>query len=425
MDHGVVDLDPDRIQPGTREGREVLAHDVAQVAQGGCWAMDAGAQAAEAEMEDQNYCERGGYLVGEKLPLAESASEFYLGIGEPLVGCTRLWCSLCQSWVQITPDEVAKAAGERVYSCKCSNRMGGVESVTLWGSRIAAADDREDHEFLLFPYHWGCRGHPIQTLPFELDGVRIDRGTDFDELVSKTLDGWCPELARPDDREHPNVWLLKLYARLTKTGLQSSIAEAVSRCLIHPSPRVRSAAILFFATLIRKLGDLREANRIVELAAGDRSLFRGIPDPLSQGSTLEDSLLRALGLVVCRDREGATHALEVARTILLQPGRNQALYWSVCSSDTDWFLENLESVVRANPQGLEELFHAISDFREFPILAARIARMECVEPDEVSRFAKKYLKGYDYLLVKSALERRNLGVATKVSGPEDTEKQQT
>jgi len=51
MDHGVVDLDPDRIQPGTREGREVLAHDVAQGSQWERGAMDAGAQAAEAEKD--------------------------------------------------------------------------------------------------------------------------------------------------------------------------------------------------------------------------------------------------------------------------------------------------------------------------------------------------------------------------------------
>jgi len=51
MDHGVVDLDPDRIQPGTREGREVLAHDVAQGSQWERGAMDARAQAAEAEKE--------------------------------------------------------------------------------------------------------------------------------------------------------------------------------------------------------------------------------------------------------------------------------------------------------------------------------------------------------------------------------------
>jgi hypothetical protein len=86
---------------------------------------------------------------------------------------------------------------------------------------------------------------------------------------------------------YPVDAVLRVHGELSGSPLAVRLEEGVAACLTDPDPFVRSQALVFFRVHRCPAGD----RRIGELAAGDRRLFRGVPDPLQPGADLEQQLL--------------------------------------------------------------------------------------------------------------------------------------
>lgn len=127
-------------------------------------------------MADDPECEGGGYLVGMEFPIPDDVSVRYRG-GREFVGCNRIFCPTCQSWVRhvdrrqlgerpetraaheslyehlqtageptVLSDPAIGSAASRVYACKCN-----VEDC----ASLLRISSREND--------WHCAGHPGAT----------------------------------------------------------------------------------------------------------------------------------------------------------------------------------------------------------------------------------------------------------------------
>jgi hypothetical protein len=86
---------------------------------------------------------------------------------------------------------------------------------------------------------------------------------------------------------YPVDAVLRLHHELAGLVLAGRLEAGVAACLSDPEPFVRAQALVFFRVRRCPAGVLR----VRELVAGDRQLFRGVPDPLQPGADLEQLLL--------------------------------------------------------------------------------------------------------------------------------------
>jgi hypothetical protein len=86
---------------------------------------------------------------------------------------------------------------------------------------------------------------------------------------------------------YPVDAVLRVHGELAGSVLAGRLEGGVAACLTDPEPFVRSQALVFFRVRRCPAG----LRRIRELVAGDRQLFRGVPDPLQPGTDLEQQLL--------------------------------------------------------------------------------------------------------------------------------------
>lgn len=329
-------------------------------------------------MDTLHFCECSGWLVGPGYRVPDDPVEFAHGEEKAIVACTHLVCVVCKQPVRIERDPLLKGQEFRTYECGCTTFPVG--------SQRAAADDDDLDPAI----PWRCVGHPVATLPFDLDGVRIASNTDFGELMRRTLGGWIPEAARPVERECPVGWAIKLYVRLLDTGLEDAVSRAVARLGTDPDPRVRAAALWFLALFPEAAG----AERVEDVVTGDRSLFAGLPNPIGPtGSMLEDWLLWALGRRLrARSADGkvrARRALRLARAEVLRPGRGAALFPSLVEADQDWLEKKAEEIVRANPDSWAPLLTHLYEGRVGRV-ALRLSRLPGANRAGLRRFVERY-----------------------------------
>jgi len=202
-------------------------------------------------VEKLNFCRRSGYLVGPGYTVPGDPVEFYLGEERDVVSCTRLICVSCKEAVRVERDPLPQGQDFRTYACACKahHQYKGLRS---------ADDDDEADPWL----PWKCSGHPIATLPYNLDGVEIAPATDLHALVRRTLGGWSPDSARPEERESPLGWVIKLYARLIGTGFDQEVTLAwISTVAERPNIGALGATMLTFGAAGRSTTGRRRADR--------------------------------------------------------------------------------------------------------------------------------------------------------------------
>lgn len=126
--------------------------------------------------------------------------------------------------------------------------------------------------------------------PRIVGNVTLTEHTDFAELVRKNLAG-AGGLGSLRSDNFPLDVILRVHAELAGSPYAQLLERGVAACLTDPDPFVRAQALTFFQVHPCTAAD----ERVDQLLAGDRRLFRGVPDPVHPGTDLEQQLLALLG----------------------------------------------------------------------------------------------------------------------------------
>lgn len=200
--------------------------------------------------------------------------------------------------------------------------------------------------------------------PRKVDTVTFSDATVFGALVHDVLRGQGGVGALPSDHL-PLDWVTRAYAELAGSPYADRLAEGVAACLTAPEPEVRGQALVFFQSHPRAAG----GERVRELVAGDRALFRGVPDPIHPGTDLDWQLLAALA---ARVAIGDRRALDLARDEALRPGRAVPLVAELASAAPDWVVANAEAIVRGTPEAGATLLIQLQGTTDLVALGRRI-----------------------------------------------------
>jgi hypothetical protein len=179
------------------------------------------------------------------------------------------------------------------------------------------------------------------SAPRSIDGVSLTDQTDFAAFARDVLRGGGGVGSRRGDSQLLD-WIFRAYEELAGSPYADRLAQGVADCLTAPEPEVRAQALVFFQSKPRAAG----GERIRDLVAGDRRLFRGVPDPVHPGTDLDWQLLAALA---ARTAIGDAKAVDLARREAVQPGRAAPLIAELAGADRDWVVANAEAIVRGTP----------------------------------------------------------------------------
>jgi len=218
--------------------------------------------------------------------------------------------------------------------------------------------------------------------PRTIDNVTLTEQTEFAAFVREVLLGGGGVGSRPSDHQ-PLDWILRAYAELAGSPYADLLARGVAACLTAPEPAVRGQALVFFQSQPRAAG----GDRVCDLVAGDRQLFRGVADPIHPGTDLDWQLLAALAVRVAG---GDPRALELARKEALEPGRAAPVIAELAGAAKDWVVANAEAIVRGTPAaGATLLIQLQTEVADLRALGRRIAPLCHGDPRfelDISRF---------------------------------------
>jgi len=210
----------------------------------------------------------------------------------------------------------------------------------------------------------------------ELEGIKLSEQFDFNGFVRGLLAG-REALGLSD--HYPYDRLERFWKRLT--GVLDSFSRAVAACLDDSSPLVRSQALMFFRERPATAG----AERIEELAESQRATFAAVVDPIHRDVDLEHGLLAALG---ARAKAGSWRAAELAKRIVLEPGKAEPLLIFV---PQEHLLEHAREIVRETPGAGPHLIGLAQDGDWRPLVPEAAAhpefakRLEWHVSDEAAR----------------------------------------
>lgn len=202
--------------------------------------------------------------------------------------------------------------------------------------------------------------------PRTIDNVTLTERTDFPAFVRDVLLGGGGVGSLRSDSE-PLDWVFRAYKALAGSPYAGRLARGVAACLTAPEPEVRAQALVFFQTH----PDAEGGERVCELVAGDRRLFRGVTNPMHPRSDLDRQLLTALAARVAL---GDPKALDLARAEVLESGRAGPLIGELATAAPDWLASHAEDIVRATPSsGSTMLIHLQKVVPDLVALGRRIA----------------------------------------------------
>lgn len=314
-----------------------------------------------------NRCAHDGYLVSATAALPTDPTDLHVD-ELPIVGCSNVLCGRCNVAVRSVAGRdlrreadleparlavlyaVADLAGSaelkdidpshRLYLCRC----------TRWVETGAHACRAVDFDPQTDPdVPWACGGHPVMTLPHDLDGVAVPTQAALFEVVLEGLRGVHPPRTRPADRERGD-WVVRLPARLGPADA-AVVVRAARASLEAPVARARAGALRFF----RSRPDPVAQARVLELVIARSPLLVGVPDevtPFPQADpTLEDAAWRVIAPLVAVAGPARTQARAAA---LAGHGR-RAVFAALAAHDAAWLVASIEAVVRAAPARAKDL----------------------------------------------------------------------
>jgi hypothetical protein len=150
----------------------------------------------------RHYCGNGGYVGGAHVIVPDDPTDYQAG--SMVSGCNNLRCTTCGQPVRHRVGvECAKVRSRlkalaetadwstlpyvtpfppaRLYACQCTGWL----EVALHACQDPDPDPTAGDPVL----PWRCDGHPVATLPMEIDGVPFAEDTDYDALVTRVLGG--------------------------------------------------------------------------------------------------------------------------------------------------------------------------------------------------------------------------------------------
>jgi hypothetical protein len=130
----------------------------------------------------------------------------------------------------------------------------------------------------------------MERAPVTVDTEVLTERTDFADLAHRALLGTAGGALRSDC--FPVDWVFRAYHEVAGTRYADLLAYGVAACLTAPEPEVRAQALIFFGAEPAAAG----GERLAAVAAANRDLFAGVPDPMQPGGDLEQRLLSVLAV---------------------------------------------------------------------------------------------------------------------------------
>lgn len=196
-----------------------------------------------------------------------------------------------------------------------------------------------------------------------VDSVALTGATDFAALAREVLLGGGGAGSLRADAA-PVDWVFRAYRELAGTPYRDRLARGVAACLTAAEPEVRAQALVFVQAEPKAAG----AGRVVELVAGDRAQFAGVPDPLHPGVDLEWQLLAALAGHLDR-----ADAFRLACAEVVRPGRAGPLVAALSATAPDWVVAHAEEIVRGTAAAGLTILIALQGRHDVADLGRRIA----------------------------------------------------
>lgn len=316
------------------------------------------------------FCPDGGWVVAEN-PVPADPSDVWTARAGDVFGCNRLVCGACGAAVRQAPNLSHRRGikkhlgtlastddwstlpflepgyGSRLYACGCRTHVAHTR-------QRCDAPDFDPLTDVQLP--WACAGHPAPTLPLELEGVRIDAGTDLAALVGRVVGGWAPEAATAIWRGIPATWLARLYTRLDGLDEGEVVARAVASHLGDAEEEHVGAALFFF----RWFPEAPDAEAVLDLADAAGATTPFAYPSWSEGAHEIPAHALAARLVLTSGAErravlhlrGAVQATEVE----VEPTLIRAL----ALHDGEWLARSAAGVAR-NPEAASKILYALRD----------------------------------------------------------------
>lgn len=171
--------------------------------------------------------------------------------------------------------------------------------------------------------------------------VAVDQATDFVELARRGLRGEVG-IAQQSDQA-PLDWVKRAYELLRGSpDLAEKFARGVAATITDGDAKVRAQALMFFESYPIAPG--REL--VSEAAKHHRPLFRGVPSPFQDSTTLEWQLFRTIGTLA---KNGDADALALAYAEVVRVGgQGNAAIAALTRVDPQWVAVHAEEIVRAD-----------------------------------------------------------------------------
>jgi hypothetical protein len=162
-----------------------------------------------------------------------------------------------------------------------------------------------------------------------------------------------------------------------------------------------------------RAGQVPGAGVIEEIAALADDAVAATADPTSPigeslGTTLRTLFSQRL-LALAEAGTPSPHGLEIAKTLVLQPGRAVGIVGAVAELDLSWLAQHGEEIVRGTPQvcmAVVRSFRRTKD-RGGP-LAARLALVPGIDVDALRAWADARLTGDALAALRATLSARPL-----------------